>query len=233
MRGALGTVADRRHPLYARFFEASAAAPFVLRARDLDRRTFVEGETFTFGVNLFLTEGADYLVDTVRHWEHAGLGRERSRVELLDVSGRGALHLPVVADVEGGEHMLSVHFVTPTELKDEGTVAQTVEFGTLYSRLRDRVSRLSALYGDGPLPRDEGFDMLARSVRIAAQELRHVNVTRQSSRTGQRHPLGGLLGTVVYNGLLSPFLPLLEVGQWTGVGRQTSWGKGELCLHRA
>ena len=33
-----------------------------------------------------------------------------------------------------------------------------------------------------------------------------------------------------YDGDLGEFLPYLRAGQWTGVGRQTVWGKGEICF---
>ena len=53
---------------------------------------------------------------------------------------------------------------------------------------------------------------------------------RLSTRTGQSHPLGGFTGEAVYEGPLTPFLPYLEAARFTGVGRQTVWGKGEIAL---
>ena len=34
------------------------------------------------------------------------------------------------------------------------------------------------------------------------------------------------MGSVEYEGDLTPFLPFLRAGEWAGVGRQTVWGKG-------
>jgi len=45
-----------------------------------------------------------------------------------------------------------------------------------------------------------------------------------------RHPRVGLIGTVTYTGPLAEFLPWLRAGYWTGVGRQTVWGKGVIDL---
>ena len=59
-----------------------------------------------------------------------------------------------------------------------------------------------------------------------AGELRYVALERTSRRTGETHPLGGFTGVVDYGGALGPFLPWLEAGYYTGVGRQTVWGKG-------
>ena len=61
-------------------------------------------------------------------------------------------------------------------------------------------------------------------------ELRWKNWERRSGKTGQTHPLGGFVGLAEYQGDLAEFLPYLRAGSWTGVGRQTTWGKGHIEL---
>ena len=68
----------------------------------------------------------------------------------------------------------------------------------------------------------------ANAIRMTRCELEWREAERLSSRTGQRHPLGGFVGEADYEGNLAEFLPFLHAGEWTGVGRQTVWGKGEL-----
>ena len=124
---------------------------------------------------------------------------------------------------------ITVRFETPTELKSAGTISETLEFSTLLARLRDRISNLRLCYQGGSL--DVDFDAIGRAaaqVRILHSTLGHVNVSRRSSRTGQTHSIGGVTGEIVYQGELTPFVPFLEAGRWTGVGRQSVWGKGEL-----
>ena len=123
---------------------------------------------------------------------------------------------------------LRVRFVTPTELKAGHHVADRPEFGILFGRLRDRISTLRALYGVGPLEIDfHAMGERAATVRMTRCELQMHELDRLSSRTGQRHPLGGFVGEAEYEGELAEFLPYLLAGRWTGVGRQTVWGKGE------
>jgi hypothetical protein len=122
-----------------------------------------------------------------------------------------------------------LRFVTPTELKGEHTVAGRPEFGILFARLRDRIGALRALYGVGPLKVDfRAMGERAAAVRMTRCELEWVEARRRSSRTGQRHPLGGFVGEADYEGELGEFLPYLKLAKWVGVGRQTVWGKGEL-----
>jgi len=105
------------------------------------------------------------------------------------------------------------------------------QFGTLAKRLRDRISTLGALYGDGPLSLDfRAFGQRAAAVRLTRCTLTRVDVRRRSSRTGQVHPLGGFVGEAHYEGDLTEFLPYLRAARWTGVGRQTAWGKGEIDI---
>jgi hypothetical protein len=122
-----------------------------------------------------------------------------------------------------------VRFLTPTELKGGGGVALRPEFGVLFGRIRDRVSTLRALYGAGPLGIDfRGMGERAVRVRLVGSALRWTETTRRSGKTGQVHPFGGVTGEAEYEGELAEFVPYLEVAQWTGVGRQTVWGKGVL-----
>lgn len=127
---------------------------------------------------------------------------------------------------------IRVLFQTPTELKVQGG-AGNFDFPVLLARARDRVSTLRSLYGDGPLDIDfRGLAERARSVKTSRSELRSIAVERRSTRTGQRHGIGGFVGCVEYDGELGEFLPYLEAAQWTGVGRHCTWGNGHITCER-
>jgi hypothetical protein len=241
---------------YARVFEPRAARgegpsgladwprPFVFRASHLDGQTIQEGEPFHFDVHLFdaVDPALSYFVQAFAELAREGLGPGRGRAELvsvdqLDLSGAkigqaGELAAPSVVDLSGaGERAerVLVRFLSPTELKTEGGVAERPEFGVLLGRLRDRISTLRALYGAGPLDIDfRAMGERAAQVRMTRCELEWAEADRISSRTGQRHPLGGFVGEAEYVGELGEFLPYLRLGQWVGVGRQTVWGKGQI-----
>jgi len=63
---------------------------------------------------------------------------------------------------------------------------------------------------------------------VTGSSIRVVEAARRSSRTGQRHPIGGFVGSASYSGPLAEFVPWLHAAVFTGVGRQTTWGKGEI-----
>jgi hypothetical protein len=166
-----------------------------------------------------------------------------TRLELLDSRGRpgnwlyngGVFLVPgtpphLSLDLSPGSAAiprLLVRFLTPTELKSGGALAQSPEFAILFARVRDRLSTLRALYGPGPLAIDfKAMGGRAALVKMTRSEIGHVQVKRRSTRTGQVHPIGGFTGEVEYEGDLAEFLPYLRAAGWAGVGRQTVWGKG-------
>jgi hypothetical protein len=125
---------------------------------------------------------------------------------------------------------IRVEFQTPTDLKSAGD-SPAGDFSVLLARARDRVSTLRGLYGAGPLEVDfRGMAERARLVRTVRCELTRVAIQRRSSRTGQRHGIGGFIGVAEYEGDLAEFVPLLEAAHWTGVGRHCTWGNGAIAV---
>jgi len=228
--------------------------PFVFRAACLDGHIIRESEPFHFDVHIFDASDSalPYFVLAFAQLAREGLGPGRGRAELtavdqLDLTDAtvsrvfdgerfqmSALPAPSAVDLSGTTgHVdrVRVRFVTPTELKTEHRVAERPEFGILCGRLRDRISALRALYGAGPLEIDfRAMGERAALVRMTRCELKRTDVDRLSSRTGQRHPLGGFVGEAEYEGQLGEFVPYLQLGAWVGVGRQTVWGKGEIAM---
>ena len=226
--------------------------PFVFRAAHLDGRTIPPGEAFHFDVHIFdLRDPAlPHFVLAFAQLAREGLGPGRGRAELtsvdqLDLDDKRVAQVfdgaqfrrrepaaPNVVDLNQTPERagrVRVRFVTPTELKTEHEVADRPEFGILFGRLRDRIGTLRALYGAGPLEIDfRAMGERAAAVRMTRCELQRNEVDRLSSRTGQRHSIGGFVGEAEYEGELGEFLPYLRLGKWVGVGRQTVWGKGEI-----
>ncbi len=224
--------------------------PFVFRAAHLDGETIEAGRSFYFDVHLFdLKDPAIvYFVLAFAQVAKEGIGPRRGRANLvhvtqLDSSGRVAAQIyngqsfssqPLLAPIRfdlapAGEAVskVQVRFVTPTELKHGQLLATRPEFAVLFGRIRDRLSTLRALYGAGPLPIDfKEIGERAAAIKMTKADLRFSEAERRSARTGERHPLGGFVGEVQYEGELAEFMPYLRAAKWIGVGRQTVWGKG-------
>jgi hypothetical protein len=236
VRGALGLSLLEDAAAYERIFAPQGSEgpsgvrqrprPFVLRVRGLEGRSVEAGEGFAIALHLFDTreETAEMLAAAMERMGEAGMGPGRGRAAMTGME-RDEVELDLAPE-EGGRRRVVVRFVTPVELKGAGGPA---EFGVLAARIRDRVSLLRQFYGEGPLNIDfRGFGERARRVETARCAMEWVEATRRSSRTGQEHGIGGWVGEAEYEGELGEFLPYLRAARWTGVGRQTSWGKGEV-----
>ena len=236
---------------------ADRPRPFALRAMHLDGKVLAPGATFFLDLNLFDPQPSvvGYLALTFAQLVREGLGPKRGRVELTSAclltesgevdstifeNGSEAtkrflpplrLDLTPVPEQKKSIHRLRIRFMTPTELKIGQQLASRPEFFILASRIRDRLSALRELYGAGPLDLDfRRFGEQSKTIQLVDCNLNHVDLNRHSSRTGQTHPIGGFTGEAEYEGNLRPFLPFLYAAQWTGVGRQTVWGKGQIAI---
>lgn len=229
LRGALGTVfsyaAGRAGPSGL----ADPPRPFVFRARHLNGRSIATGESFYFDLHVFDRNRAlaakleEAFASIAREGLGPGRGKaelERSEPELISVD---------LSPLPNASRRIHVDFLSPTELKQGGDLVDKPDFPILFSRIRDRISTLRALYGSGPLD----IDFAASAARAAAVAMtncaiRKIDIQRRSSRTGQVHGIGGFVGFAEYEGDLAEFLPYLDAACWTGVGRQAVWGKGEI-----
>jgi hypothetical protein len=224
LRGGFGKALRRiDREVYDRVFEPrcpdgpsglrNVPRPFVFRVVE---KEVAAGEAFIFGLPWFDMRNAPILI------LKQGFGE---LVDVDSVEGCEPLRLPLDLPPKQATRA-RVRFVTPTELKG----ADRPDFGVLFARIRDRISTIRAFYGTGPLNVDfKAMGERASTDVMTRCEIERVEVERVSRRTSQRHSLGGFIGVAEYEGELGEFMPYLEIARWTGVGRQTVWGKGEIA----
>ena len=220
-RGSFGAALRKTDPaLYARWFDPhwtngpsgykNAPRPFVLRWREpqLHFITFDPHPT-PRPIEVALAQ-------------NAAIKRE------------AVLQLPVLqttAQTQTDPSTLRLNFVTPVELKKDGQIVTEPEFSILIDRLVERVWALGCLYQHWPASTDlTPLSEAARKVQLVGHGWEPVVHQRRSARSCQLHGIGGFTGWAEYAGPLHQFLPLLAIGAWTGVGRQTVWGKGAFQL---
>jgi CRISPR-associated endoribonuclease Cas6 len=209
---------------------ADRPRPFVLRCSHLEGLNLRNGGPFHLDVHFFdlMDSSIARFQSAFAAWQRLGLGPFRTAVCLDSVETSPPCTLSLEPDVEKVERV-AIRFITPTEVKSEGAVASRPEFPILFARVRDRIATLRTIYGGGPIEIDfAGIGERASGVRLSRCEIQWEWRERRSGSSGKVHPLGGFTGEVEYVGPLAEFLPWLRAAQFTGVGRQTVWGKGEL-----
>lgn len=78
----------------------------------------------------------------------------------------------------------------------------------------------------------EGGRLAAIAPGLAARDLERPGDAGarsvRSTRTGQRHPLEGLVGEAVFEGELGRFMPMLRLGELLQVGKHATFGLGRV-----
>ncbi len=121
---------------------------------------------------------------------------------------------------------LRIEFLTPVLLKERGQWVRP-GFGALMKRLRDRINALAYFYCNETLDMDfKEFGEMAEEVRTIRNDLRWVEEKRYSKHRNMNHLLKGYTGTVEFKGDLTPFMPLLRLGEFLHVGKATAFGQG-------
>jgi len=234
---------------------ADSPRPFVLRAAHLDGQHFASGQAFRVGINLFdlHPQAPLHLICALSRLADSGLGPGRGAVSLesvsiLDETGADSqtiFHdnrpLPVnelaslnisLIPPDSSPSLLRVDFLTPADIKSRDQPPNSPpSFSTLFARARDRVSNLSRLYGTGALELNyAGLGVQAAAINLTSANIHNVDAVRFNARKQQTHTLGGILGHCIYEGQFQPFLQFLKAARWTGVGKHTVWGNGEISI---
>lgn len=205
------------------------------------------------------TNVVPYLIHAFQRAGERGFGRDGGRFALRDVSQEtapGSDDWDIIYDAADGklrppdaqpsvEHTdsppaptlpqpITMHLQTPLRMKHHGRFIGPghLTAADLLRTLISRVDTLCDLYGtaEGGIDTASLYDALP-SVEISQAELRWHEWTRYSSRQQTSLQMGGLIGRLQLTGDgLPPFVPLLQFGQWTHIGKGTSLGLGRYRL---
>jgi hypothetical protein len=122
---------------------------------------------------------------------------------------------------------VTVHFQSPTRLQSEGRVQGEPDFHVLYRALLRRTSALCTVHTEQMWETDfAGLAEAARGVRTVAASMKLERRQRHSDRQGEME-FWGAEGIMVYAGDLTPFWPLLQLGQVIHVGKNCTFGLGQ------
>lgn len=193
-----------------------------------------------------------YIIYTVSQMAERGLGVDRARFELTNVSMLDVNDQPIsiyakgeLAAVAQPSHSLAeivaahqrqpdqsdkltLRFITPARIRVEGDLQTKFSFSLLVRSLLRRWSLLTALYGQNPLQLNFGEIIAqAEAITIAQSQLHWWDVSRYSNRQQAKLKIGGFIGEITYQGDIAPFVPLVRVGEWLHIGSGTSFGLGK------
>jgi len=234
-------------------------APYIINAPRERRTHYRPGELITFHLTLigWAMDALPYFLYAFQELGRRGLGRDRSSYELLLVSyldqQDGHRSLILQNNAINGDYghyyheissrwpapptrpiqHISLRLTTPTLIKYQGTILrEPPPFHVLIRTLMRRLSSMSVFYGNGKWDIDYShWIQRAESVRLIASRTRWVNWNRYSTRQKRRIPLGGLVGELNYEGDITPFIPLLQIGRLIHIGKGAVFGHGQYDMN--
>jgi hypothetical protein len=235
--------------------------PFVIEPPLTEQTEFQAGDEFEIGLVLFgkSVDFLPYFVFTFDQMGKMGLGKGKGRFELTKAFGRDDLVSETKTEIydghsqmlnsnyktwnfadllsqqqEGNVTQMKLHLLTPTRILNQNRIVNEVPFDLLLRNLLRRISLLGRIHCESnwDLPYKEILDHAASQVRLVASQTSWYDWERYSNRQQQRMNMGGIVGELVYEGELAPFLPLLRLGQFTHIGKNTTFGLGKYIIER-
>ncbi|KPA13720.1 CRISPR-associated protein Cas6 domain containing protein [Candidatus Magnetomorum sp. HK-1] len=92
-----------------------------------------------------------------------------------------------------------------------------------------RISFLLSSYGSGnPNLNYTEIIQRAKSVKMIDNNLKWYNWSRYSERQDRKMKMGGLIGSVIYEGNLEEFIPFIQFCSKVHIGKQTTFGLGKI-----
>ena len=96
-----------------------------------------------------------------------------------------------------------------------------------------RASSLLNFYGDGEPPLDyKGLVKRATEVSILDSDLNWFDWQRYSQRQDKAMLMGGITGSITYEGKIGEYLPLIDFCSKVHIGKQTAFGLGKIKVER-
>jgi len=227
-------------------------APYVIEPPKWGRRTFQCNDIFSF--NMVLTGKAlENLPLIIFTWQEAlkqGIAKEKGagvidRVYFCPAEDKKQIifserdeklkaHDPLLALPKFKEvRQMNLTFISPLRLQRKGHLLSEKDISarSLLIPLSKRLNLVNEFHNNIQLL--DNFQELSQWAEETqlTEYLHWIDWSRYSNRQRQKMKLGGLLGSITLKGNLSPFFPLLYLGQWLHIGKNTSFGLGHYQLN--
>ena len=226
--------------------------PFVIEPPPETKTHYVKSDVFECGLILFgeMNQNLPYFIYAFDLMGEIGIGRkvsgERARFCLERVlydqkavyeretgilkapEKLEALSLEPAFVTNGSGSRLKVTLCTPLRIKSENKLSAELPFHLIVRAALRRVSSLFNCYGEGEPNLDySGLVRNAEGIRTLSSDLHWFDWRRYSNRQNQDMEMGGMVGSVTYEGDLAGYLPLIHLAQKTHIGKQTAFGLGK------
>jgi len=126
---------------------------------------------------------------------------------------------------------IKLNFISPTRIKFQGKFISIPEFHHLVRNLIRRITFLSYYWCDYKIEYDwKNLTKEASDIKIENCKIKWVDLERYSSRQKTKMKMGGFVGNIEYKGSIEKFLPLIYLGSYLHIGKNTTFGLGKYII---
>ena len=253
LRGALGWALLSHPKTYQYIFENRRSGgakqdisnPYIIEPPRFCSIYF-RGDELCFKL-ILLGEAAHHTKDVIEalvQAQHFGLGANRKIFEIVDIlhgerfspiwqedrlDMSAAITEEITAYRQPQSTKCSILFLTPLRIRHGGTLLMELDFATIIRSITRRLTDLTERYG-GFVNAEEIALLCERSKQIQkiSSSLYLSQISRYTNRRNEQMDFSGILGALIFEGNLSPFSPWLEAARILHIGRNTTFGCGQI-----
>lgn len=224
--------------------EAGAVNPYTIYVYGQGKEKWEKGDHCDFDITLFGsgTEYAGVYLDALIAAEQKGWGAERIPFRLLRVTNQDSNKLiyaggkswirnltPKAVSIEERNAAYAyLVFDTPLRVVSGGELFQKLPFDVVIQFLTRRISLMTVKYTEFNLEWDtEEMMRQAAEIKVVEESWREIPFSRYSmNQPNGKLELASKTGWILYEGELSPFVPVLEMGRYLRLGKGATIGFG-------
>ncbi len=237
-------------------YQGNSPHPFIIEPPEEHKQQYQTNEEIKFNLVL-IGRAIDYLPYFIFAFDELGrlgIGKGKGKTGLSQVSSltvnssdkpipiydgqskqlSSGYHIITTADILNhvdkyyGNQQITLNFLTPTRIKEQGKLTTQLSFDLLTANLIRRLSTLLYFHCKQKLEIDyEKIIEEAKFIEMQSSALLWHDWERYSNRQKTRMKLGGFMGKITYRGKgLEKFLPLVFIGSLIHIGNGATFGLG-------
>ncbi len=234
---------------YANYFvspknAAGSVNPFVLHVLTKGRTIWHKGDICEFDMTLLgvASEGASLIIQVLQQIENLGWGAARIPFKLIKISDATTNQLIWYENMlwlknarpkqlvcsERMTTLVFIHFPAPLRLQKSKQLITTPEFEDIIRAITRRAALISHAYTGYKLEWDDKaiLEEAAKVQTVSCSWERSYFKRYSMNQKNNNLEMDTITGFVCYQGNITPFTPLLEVGKVLHIGRNPTHGFG-------
>lgn len=227
--------------------------PFITYPISLGEKKMRRGSTYTFGFTVFgeAINKLPYIIYSIIQMGRLGMGKGKGNFEVREIKkfispkkkttiytqkdgklkSAPSLKASTILKSKFSKNTLTLETLTPIRMKIRGKLTDKISLRDIIVSISRRFMGLTGLYGDGEVNLVDGVDLdeLLKNVE-SETSFKWVDFKRFSKRQDTYMQMGGAMGKMVIKGELSRIYPILKLGEFIHIGKNTSFGLGRYKL---